>query len=351
MAEPQAPVGGLAAVAPKPMPQQAPQQQAPNPAQAAQRISGLEQAPAEEDFMQKALRNKRLTEEALTKQIEALKSSLDTRMNPPFDTSLMAAASGFLKPTRTGGFGESLGYAAEAYAADADKALARRQAVDKAKLELAQKQAAMQGQNLMFEHQMRMAGYSPSEITRLTTGPTEAAEAAGAPSGAPAGAPAGEPRAQRQPRMITEQDIQLAYAISPEYGKQVLDQAKFQQDKYLATAQGLVEKATGKAVDTGLDVPIEAPVPFLGTQKVTQGILNDIKALNKDYPARQSKPCRCFCSVLRKQGHWWRGIHARHRWDSSDCYWHGVTRQKETARGRRVKDSRGRDRGEQGTQG
>lgn len=281
MATPQeAPVGGLAAVAPKPAPQQQQPAQQLNPAQAAQRISGLEQEAPEEDFMQKALRNKRAQEAALNAQIEALKNSLDSRMNPPFDTSLMAAAAGFLKPTRTGGFGESLGYAAEAYAADADKALARRQAVDKAKLELAQKQAQMQSQNLMFEHQLRMAGYDPSEITRLTTGPSEA----GAPAGAPAPEGQAAPRTQRQPRMITEQDIQLAYAVSPEYGKQVMEQAKFQQDKFMSTPQGVIRKDTAQAVDTGLDVPIEAPVPFLGTQKVTQGILNDIKALNSKYP-------------------------------------------------------------------
>lgn len=297
----QPPVGGLGAMAPaKPMPQQQQPAQQPNPAQAAQRISGLEQEPTEEDFMQKALRNKRAQEEALNAQIEALKNSLDSRMNPPFDTSLMAAAAGFLKPTRTGGFGESLGYAAEAYAADADKALARRQAVDKAKLELAQKQAQMQGQSLMFEHQMRMAGYEPSEITKLTTGPTEAGGAA--PAGAPAVEGQAAPRTQRQPRMITEQDIQLAYAISPEYGKQVMEQAKFQQDKFMSTPQGLVRKDTGQAVETGLDVPIEAPVPFLGVQKVTQGILNEIKALNSKYPPGNPDRADAFARYYAGKG-------------------------------------------------
>lgn len=305
----QAPVGGLGAVAPaKPMPQQATQPaQQSNPAQAAQRISGLEQSPTEEAFMEKALRNKRQQEAALNAQIEALKNSLDSRMNPPFDTSLMAAASGFLKPTRTGGFGESLGYAAEAYATDADKVLARRQATDKAKLELAQKQAAMQSQNLMFEHQMRMAGYDPSELTTLTSGaqgaPAGGAPAVGAPAAAGAPAAGGAPaRAPREPRMITERDIQMAYAISPEYGKQVMEQAKFQQDKYLSTPQGLVRKDTGQAVDTGLDVPIEAPVPFLGTQKVTQRILNDIKVLNQKHPPGSPDRADAFAKYYAGNG-------------------------------------------------
>jgi hypothetical protein len=281
-----------------------------NPAQAAQRISGLEQeAPAEEDFMERALRNKRAQEQALNSQIEALKNSLDSRMKPAFDPALMAAASGFLKPTKTGGFGESAGYAAEAYASETDKELARRQAVDKAKLELAQKQAAMQSQNLMFEHQMQMAGYDPKELTTLVTGPAGGSPLAGAPvGGAPAaggapteGAPAAK-RAPREPRMITERDIQMAYAISPEYGKQVMEQAKFQQDKFMSTPQGVIRKDTGKAHDTGLDVPMEAPVPFLGTQKITQRIATELDALDKKYPQGNPNRANAFAQYYASKG-------------------------------------------------
>ena len=286
MATPQA-QGGLGAMAPvkPPVPVPQPNAQPANPAQAAQRISGLEQeVPIEEDFLERAMRNKRAQEVALNSQIEALKNSLDSRMRPPFDPTLMAAASGFLRPTKTGGFGESLGYAAEAYAAETDKDLARKQAVDKAKLELAQKQAAMQSQNLMFEHQMQMSGYDPKELTTLVTGPAGGSPLAGAPSGsAPTeGAPAAK-RAPREPRMITERDIQVAYAISPEYGKQVMDQAKFQQDDLISTPQGMVSKRTRQAVDTGLDTTIETSIPFVGVEKVTQRQLTDIRALNAKY--------------------------------------------------------------------
>lgn len=285
MATPQT-VGGLGAMAPKPpTPDAAPA----NPAQAAQRISSLEQAPVEEDFMERALRNKRAQEEALNSQIEALKNSLDSRMKSPFDPALMAAASGFLRPTKTGGFGESAGYAAEAYAAETDKEMARRQAVDKAKLELAQKQAQMQSQNLMFEHQMQMAGYDPKEATTLTTGP------AGAPA---AGAPA---RAPREPRTITERDIAMAYAVSPEYGKQVMEQAKFQQDKFMSTPQGLVRKDTGKAFDTGYDTVIETSLPYIGVDKVTQKQLAKINQLDEQFPAghpqRADQFARLYASI------------------------------------------------------
>jgi hypothetical protein len=301
----QQPQGGLGAMAPRPpAPAPQPNAQPPNPAQAAQRISGLEQeTPVEEDFLERALRNKRAQEAALNSQIEALKNSLDSRMSPPFNTSLMAAASGFLRPTKTGGFGESAGYAAEAYAAETDKEMARKQAVDKAKLELAQKQAAMQSQNLMFEHQMQMSGYDPKELTTLVTGPAGGSPLGGTPAGAEPteGAPATR-RAPREPRMITERDIQVAYAISPDYGKQVMEQAKFQQDKFMSTPQGVIRKDTGKAVDTGLESTIETSIPFVGVEKVTQGQLAQIRQLNKQYPAGHPERADQFARFYSSEG-------------------------------------------------
>jgi hypothetical protein len=257
--------------------------------------------------MERALRNKREQEAALNTQIEALKNSLDSRMKPAFDPALMAAASGFLKPTKTGGFGESAGYAAEAYASETDKELARRQAVDKAKLELAQKQAQMQSQNLMFEHQMKMAGYEPEELTTLVTGPAGGSPLAGAPAGgAPTGgAPAagGVPaRAPREPRMITQRDIDTAFAISPEYGKQTMERAKFQQDDLMSTPQGVISKRSRKAVDTGLDVPMETPVPFLGVQKITQRIATEIDALNQKYPPGNPNRADAFAQYYASKG-------------------------------------------------
>jgi len=301
----QQPQGGLGAMAPRPpAPAPQPNAQPPNPAQAAQRISGLEQeTPVEEDFLERALRNKRAQEAALNSQIEALKNSLDSRMSPPFNTSLMAAASGFLRPTKTGGFGESAGYAAEAYAAETDKELARKQAVDKAKLELAQKQAAMQSQNLMFEHQMQMAGYDPKELTTLVTGPAGGSPLGGTPAGAEPteGAPATR-RAPREPRMITERDIQVAMAISPEYGKQVIDQAKFQQDRYISTPQGLVDKRTGKVVDTGVESTIETSIPFVGVEKVTTKQLVEIRALDKQFPLGNPQRADQFARYYASNG-------------------------------------------------
>jgi len=50
---------------------------------------------------------------ALNDGLLRMRESLDSRKNRWFDPVLMQTAAGFLKPTKTGSFGESLGYAAE----------------------------------------------------------------------------------------------------------------------------------------------------------------------------------------------------------------------------------------------
>jgi len=209
-------LGGLGAMtpvkSPASNPQAAPQGQAPNPAQAAQRISGLEQeVPAEEDFLARALRNKRAQEAALNSQIEALKNSLDSRMSPPFDTSLMAAASGFLRPTKTGGFGESLGYAAEAYASESEKEFARKQQIQKAKLELAEKQAALAQQSLLNDYRRSRSGEG-TELVTGAMGATPAAVAQGAQKPAQSNMPS------FSGRQVTQKMIDEARMLDPTGG-------------------------------------------------------------------------------------------------------------------------------------
>ena len=51
--------------------------------------------------------------EAMNSALLRMRESLDARKNRMFDPVLMQTAAGFLKPTKTGSFGESLGYAAE----------------------------------------------------------------------------------------------------------------------------------------------------------------------------------------------------------------------------------------------
>jgi hypothetical protein len=166
-----------------PKPQGAPQGQAPNPAQDAARISGMEQeAPmSAEEVARKSLMDRKVQSEALEQQIQLLSKSLDSRMNPGYDVPLMQMAAGFLKPTKTGSFGESLGYGMENYSKAAEEEFARKQLVDKQRLEYMQKMADIQKQRGLLDYQLADMG-APAQTT-LRTG------AEPLPPGAPAGTP------------------------------------------------------------------------------------------------------------------------------------------------------------------
>lgn len=59
------------------------------------------------------------------KRYEDLLASLDSRRNRPFNPMLMKLAAGMLQPTKTGSFGESLGYAAAGMSDQAEKDFAQ----------------------------------------------------------------------------------------------------------------------------------------------------------------------------------------------------------------------------------
>jgi hypothetical protein len=78
--------------------------------------------------------------EAMNAALVRLREGLDSRKNRLFDPVLMQTAAGFLKPTKTGSFGESLGYAAEGASAAAEREMLHEKENQKLELELAQKE-------------------------------------------------------------------------------------------------------------------------------------------------------------------------------------------------------------------
>ena len=78
--------------------------------------------------------------EAMNAALVRLREGLDSRKNRLFDPVLMQTAAGFLKPTKTGSFGESLGYAAENASAAAEREMLHEKENQKLELELAQKE-------------------------------------------------------------------------------------------------------------------------------------------------------------------------------------------------------------------
>jgi hypothetical protein len=82
------------------------------------------------------------------KRYEDLLASLDSRRNRPFNPMLMKLAAGMLQPTKTGSFGESLGYAAAGMSDQAEKDFAQQQQDAKLRFELQSKMSEQKKQDL-----------------------------------------------------------------------------------------------------------------------------------------------------------------------------------------------------------
>jgi hypothetical protein len=108
-----------------------------------------------------------------SERTKKLLESLDSRRNMPFNPMLMKLAAGMLRPTKTGSFGESLGYAAEGMSEQAEKEFKQRQEDAKLRFELESK---------MAEQRRQAAGM---EVTNKLFSGRPANNALGASSNAP----------------------------------------------------------------------------------------------------------------------------------------------------------------------
>ena len=288
----QQPTGGLGAMAPA-KPQGAPPPE-PSEAKDAARISSMEQeqpdTPA--NMMDRAIQRQREAARALETQTALLRQSYDARTSLPFDPKLMALSAGLLQPTKTGGFGESLGYGVEKYAAEAEKEQLRKQQAEKQKMELSQQEMAMGTKNLEFEHMLQMAGYNPANATTLTTGvPRPAAGGAPVAGGAPiaggaprpAGAPSnvGQTGAPNELPPITDRDITTAYAISKEHGDKIAAIAKMQREDLVVNEGNVFSRSQKKYLD--VTPPNEKPAEYYfgpaGDRKTTPDVYREYRKI------------------------------------------------------------------------
>ena len=288
----QQPTGGLGAMAPA-KPQGAPPPE-PSEAKDAARISGMdqEQTDTPANMMDRAIQRQREAARALETQTALLRQSYDARTSLPFDPKLMALSAGLLQPTKTGGFGESLGYGMEKYAAEAEKEQLRKQQAEKQKMELSQQELAMGTKNLEFEHMLQMAGYNPANATTLTTGvPRPAAGGAPVAGGAPiaggaprpAGAPSnvGQTGAPNELPPITDRDITTAYAISKEHGDKIAAIAKMQREDLVVNEGNVFSRSQKKYLD--VTPPNEKPAEYYfgpaGDRKTTPDVYREYRKI------------------------------------------------------------------------
>jgi len=156
--------------------------------------------------------------EAMNNILLRLREGLDNRKNRMFDPVLMQTAAGFLKPTKTGSFGESLGYAAENAGVEAEKEMLRQRENQKLEMELAGKEMEFRQQlggdafvNKLLAGNRPAAGSAPAPITQA---PGEAGRAT--PPMVPAGVPSAAVPAGQNPQQVLSAAAQGRIKVTDE---------------------------------------------------------------------------------------------------------------------------------------
>lgn len=152
--------------------------------------------------------------EALNKALLQMRQSLDARKNRLFDPVLMQAAAGFLKPTKTGSFGESLGNAAENVGIASEREMARNAENQKLEMELVSKEQELRQQLGSDELVRQLSGGMKPGGQQMAPG---APPTMGQPSAQPGGQNPQQVLAQAsQGRIkITDEVLLLANRIAP----------------------------------------------------------------------------------------------------------------------------------------
>lgn len=130
------------------------------------------------DPFEKMLKEEQAAQAALASRYKALQSSLERRINLPFDPTLMRVATALLSPTKSGSTGESIAMASEAVLDQSEKESLRQREVLKMQAELEERILEMKRQGLGLQALQRVRpGQKPTD-------PTKPVAPAGIPSGA-----------------------------------------------------------------------------------------------------------------------------------------------------------------------
>lgn len=192
-------------------------------------------------------------DEKYQKALAEITSALDARKNRTFDPVMLAMAQGFLAPTATGSFGESLGQVAGSVGKAQQLEQSENLDLAKMRLQLAQSereqaQRTQAGQSFRsIVGQPPAAGGAPARPAPAgmpSTGAAPVAPAAGVPS-------AGAAPVTAKP--VTIQDalnFAAAYPEQKEFAKILMDAAKFESDRFKIAMNGTVfDTQTGQYVN------------------------------------------------------------------------------------------------------
>jgi hypothetical protein len=220
--------------------------------------------------------------EAMNAALLRMRESLDLRKNRMFDPVLMQTAAGFLKPTKTGSFGESLGYAAENAGTAAEREMLHQRENQKLEMEL-----------LAKEQELRQQMGGDQLISTLLGGPKTSAPA---PAGGAVTTPTGELRvpgtaspvdvanapnptavlnAARQGRIkITDEILLLANRVAPKMLPTLTEIRKAQNEEEKLQIDR--DKTLRKAIPRGLRTEREMNLAEYGQyQAALQQYLQD----------------------------------------------------------------------------
>lgn len=156
--------------------------------------------------------------------LQRMLASLDARKNRMFDPTMLAMAQGFLAPTKTGSFGESLGSAV-------GNLRAAQEEEDKFERDLAQQRLALAGQGLNVQRQKARERAFESMMRPTPSG------GAGEPSEAVPGAPAGPVAPMGAPAGAGEVAGRVAQASPERFGTRIAPPRQFQTREQFMAAQ------------------------------------------------------------------------------------------------------------------
>lgn len=192
--------------------------------------------------------------EALNEALLRMRQSLDERKNRLFDPVLMQAAAGFLKPTKTGSFGESLGYAAENAGVASEREMLHQRENQKMEAELAGKEMELR-QQLGGDQMMKS----------LLQG--QPGSAAGQPAGQSTAPSQANPQqvlmAAQQGRIkVTDEVLLLANRVNPKLLPVLQEMRKSQEgEEKNAIERQKLETTTRKVIPRGLRTEREMTAP------------------------------------------------------------------------------------------
>jgi len=239
------------------------------------KASAQSSAPQLNDYFSRVAKQKEESAKLLENRRMRLLELNNSRKNQMFDPKMLALSAALLRPTKTGSFGESLGYAAEALSSEQEKVIQRQQAEAKMQTELEQmtqeQQRKMMSQELLME---LMGGGQDPAFTGAPVMPQAI------PQAMPAPGQAGMPPPSARPAMapasgldrFSDQQLMSIAAADQENGPLIM---KFLEERRKSREFGLRERETETK-----EASVKRYLPGVGTIEQPMSFWKELETFN-----------------------------------------------------------------------